>query len=86
MSAQITNSFMAISNLNMNDNTALEKYGINMKSLNLNGYKINIVEDPTLDDLYGTVKTGFIVDIQSIVLYNLMDGVINSDGKSVSAL
>ena len=86
MSAQITNCFMAIAQLTMNDNNTLEKFGINMKSFNLNGYKINLVEDPVLDDLYGSDKVGFIVDIASIILYNLMEGVVNSDGKTVSAL
>lgn len=86
LSAQITSDFMEISTLNINDNTMLEKFGINMKSLNLNGYKINIVEDPTLDDLYGEEKTGFIVDIDGIVLYNLAEGVIGSDGKTTDAL
>lgn len=86
MSAQITSDFMEISSLTMNDNTMLEKFGINMKSLNLNGYKINIVEDPTLDELYGDVKTGFIVDIDGIVLYNLAEGVIGDNGKTTDAL
>jgi hypothetical protein len=86
MSAQITSDFMEISSLTMNDNTMLEKFGINMKSLNLNGYKINIVEDPTLDELYGDVKTGFIVDIEGIVLYNLAEGVIGENGKTTDAL
>lgn len=86
LSAQITSDFMEISNLTINDNTMLEKYGINMKSLNLNGYKINIVEDPILDELYGEVKTGFIVDIDGIVLYNLAEGVIGTDGKTTDAL
>lgn len=86
MSAQITSDFLDVSTLTINDNTALEKFGINMKSLNLNWYKINIVEDPVLDDLYGEIKTGFIIDIESIVLYNLTEWVINSDGKTVSAL
>lgn len=86
LSAQITADFLEISSLNINDNTTLEKFGINIKTLNLNGYKINIVEDPVLDDLYGDVLTGFIVDVQSIVLYNLADGVVNQDGKTVSAL
>lgn len=86
LSAQITSDFMEISNLTINDNTTLEKFGINMKSLNLNGYKINIVEDPTLDDLYGDVMTGFIVDIEGIVLYNLTEGVIGENGKTADAL
>lgn len=86
MSAQISDELLDLSTVTINDNTALEKFGINIKSLNLNGYKINIVEDPVMDDLYGSVKTGFIVDLESIVLYNLADGVINADGKTVSAL
>lgn len=86
LSAQITSDFMEISNLSINDNNSLEKFGINMKQLNLNGYKINIVEDPTLDDLYGDVKTGFIVDIEGIILYNLMEGVIGENGKTTDAL
>ncbi|HPC34073.1 MAG TPA: hypothetical protein PLP73_00275 [Candidatus Absconditabacterales bacterium] len=86
LSAQITSDFLEISNITINDNTMLEKYGINMKSLNLNGYKINIVEDPILDELYGEAKTGFIVDIDGIVLYNLAEGVIGTDGKTTDAL
>lgn len=86
LSAQITSDFMEISSLTMNDNTMLEKFGINMKTLNLNGYRINIVEDPTLDELYGDVKTGFIVDIDGIVLYNLAEGVIGENGKTTDAL
>ena len=86
MSAQITADFLDFASLQIPGNTILEKFGINMKSLNLNGYKINIVEDPTLDELYGDVLTGFIVDIQSIILYNLTEGVINAEGKTVSAL
>ena len=86
LSAQITADFLEETALTINDNTTMEKFGINIKSLNLNGYKINIVEDPVMDDLYGDVLTGFIVDIQGIVLYNLAEGVINSDGKTVSAL
>jgi hypothetical protein len=56
MSAQITDDFLSIANLNINDNTMLNKFGINMKEFNLNGYKITLVEDPTLDVLYGDAK------------------------------
>lgn len=86
LSAQITADFLEMSSLSINDNTALEKFGINMKTLNLNGYKINIVEDPTLDELYGDVKTGFIVDIDWIILYNLAEWVIWANGKTTDAL
>ena len=86
MSSQLTNLFLNEVVIQQNENTTFESYGINMKSVNLNGYKINIIEDPVMDELYGSVKTGFIVDIDSIVLYNIQDGVINQDGKTVSAL
>ena len=39
-----------------------------------------------MDELYGEVKTGFIVDIDSIILYNLAEGVISESGKTVDAL
>lgn len=86
MSAQITSDFLSLANLNINDNNMLEKFGINMKTFNLNGYKINLVEDPILDELYGDTKVGFVVDLEWIVLYNLAEWVIGQDGKKADAL
>lgn len=86
MSAQITDDFLSISNLNINDNTTLNKFGINMKEFNLNGYKITLVEDPTLDTLYGDAKVWFIVDLEGISLINLVEGVISDNGKTADAL
>lgn len=86
MSAQITDDFLSIANLNINDNTMLNKFGINMKEFNLNGYKITLVEDPTLDVLYGDAKVWFIVDIDGISLINLVEWVISENGKTTDAL
>ena len=86
MSAQITDDFLSISNLNINDNTTLSKFGINMKEFNLNGYKISLVEDPTLDILYGDQKVWFIVDLDGISLINLVEWVISENGKTADAL
>lgn len=86
MSAQITDDFLSIANLNINDNTMLNKFGINMKEFNLNGYKITLVEDPTLDVLYGDAKVWFVVDIDGISLINLVEWVISDNGKTADAL
>lgn len=86
MSTAITDMFLDSVSITLTENSSFESFGINMKKFNLNGYKANIIEDYVLDELYGDVATGFIVDIDSIVLYNLTEGVINSDGKTVSAL
>lgn len=86
MSAQITDDFLSIANLNINDNTTLSKFGINMKEFNLNGYKITLVEDPTLDVLYGDAKVGFIVDLEGISLINLVEWVISDGWKTADAL
>lgn len=86
MSAQITEDFLSIANLNINDNTTLNKFGINMKEFNLNGYKITLVEDPTLDVLYGDAKVWFVVDLDGIALINLVEWVISENGKTTDAL
>jgi hypothetical protein len=57
-----------------------------MKEFNLNGYKITLVEDPTLDTLYGDAKVWFIVDLEGISLINLVEGVISDNGKTADAL
>jgi hypothetical protein len=86
MSSQLSSLFLNLDNILQTENSTFDNFGINMKTFNFNGYKINVVEDYVLDDLFGTTKVGFIVDIQSIILYNLQDGVMNADGKTVSAL
>lgn len=86
MSAAITDAFLDMSNLNINDNTTLSKFGINMKEFNLNGYKITLVEDPTLDTLYGDAPVGFIIDLDGISLINLVEWVISENGKTTDAL
>lgn len=64
----------------------LSNFGINVRRLDLSGYKIDIVEDAILNELYGTSKVAFLVDLQSIILYNLEKGVISDSGKSADMM
>lgn len=84
MAAQIDDLFYdKITNL---DNH-LSSFGINIVELSLNGRKISIVEDSVMNNLYGEdEKVGFVLDIEGVVLFNLMNDVIGEDGKSVPKL
>lgn len=65
----------------------LSSFGINVVDVSLNGRKISIVEDSVMNDIYGEdAKVGFIMDIEGVKLWNLMDGVVGDDGKSVPKL
>lgn len=61
----------------------LSEFGINVRRLMLSGYKIDIVEDGILNDIYGTAKVAFLVDLEGVVLYNLQKGIISDGGKNV---
>jgi hypothetical protein len=63
----------------------LSNFGINVRRLDLSGYKIDIVEDAILNELYGSTAVAYLVDLQSIYMYNLEKGVIADSGKTVEA-
>jgi hypothetical protein len=63
----------------------LTNFGINVKRLELSGYKIDIVEDAILNELYGETKVAYLVDLQSILMYNLEKGVIADSGKTTDS-
>lgn len=64
----------------------LDKFGINVKRLDLNGRPLDIVEDSILTHIYGDQKVMFIVDIDNVVIKNLMNDVIGKDGKTAPKL
>jgi hypothetical protein len=63
----------------------LSNFGINVRRLDLSGYKIDIVEDAILNELYASTKVGYLVDLQNILMYNLEKGVVSDSGKSTDA-
>lgn len=64
----------------------LDKFGINVKRLDLNGRPLDIVEDSILTHIYGDQKVGFVVDLDNLIIKNLMNDVIGKDGKSAAKL
>lgn len=62
----------------------LSSFGINVRRLDLSGYKIDIIEDAILNELYPTAKA-FLVDLENIYMYNLAKGVISDSGKTTDA-
>lgn len=62
----------------------LASFGINVRRLDLSGYKIDIIEDAILNELYPAAQA-FLVDLENIYMYNLAKGVIADGGKSTDA-
>jgi len=62
----------------------LSSFGINVRRLDLSGYKIDIVEDAILNELYPLAQA-FLVDLENVYMYNLAKWVIADGGKTTDA-
>lgn len=62
----------------------LSSFGINVRMLDLGGYKINIIEDSILNELYDD-EVAFLVDLKNIFMYHPQVDVIKEGGKSAPA-